>query len=763
VKKILILLFGLGIPFIFNDAFSNYPVLENSEYPPAADSLQSTPLLIPELKGSIKFDGIINDSCWDNVSPIRLVMHIPTFGLEPTEKSDVYIVHDNDYIYVAGRFFDKEADKINVTSRMRDNISPPEDGFFLLFDTFNDHENAVVFHTNAAGVREDMTIAKDGTEPFPWNNTWNTFWDVKTTRDSTGWFMEMMIPLSSLRFRDTNGKVEMGLICLRYIPRKFEIDICPAIPRDWGFWSFIKPSQAKKIELEDVHSKKPFYIAPYISGGLNQESRLNSEGTAYSMHNDPKLTGGLDVKYGITSNLTADLTINTDFAQVESDNAQINLTRFSLFFPEKRMFFQERASNFAFPFDDMNTLFYSRQIGLHDGREVPIIGGARLVGRAGPWDIGFLDMQTRAFKSTETDITDLPSENFGVIRLRRQVFNQNSYVGGILTSRTGTDGTYNEVIGLDGIIRVFGNDYLDLKYAQSFDEKYKNKAFSLSPSRIWFDWQRRNDEGLGYDFFYSRAGDRFEPDLGFEFRKDYYMFGTKLKWGLIAGENSKVSRSTFMLNGQGWKDNVTNTTQSALASAGYSLDLKTSSGFTVNLSNAYEFLTDTFYLSNDAVKTYVSPGSYDYSFATVEIHSPYTKNLSFEVITNIGQYYDGNQFTMNLTANVKFGAFLSLLPSLEYDRIRFPARDQTFTGHIASLKATFMLNNKLSLSSLVQYSNIMHGIGTNIRLRYNPKEGNDLYIVFNQGRNIELNRESPALNPIANRGILLKYTYTFIL
>ena len=127
-------------------------------------------------------------------------------------------------------------------------------------------------------------------------------------------------------------------------------------------------------------------------------------------------------------------------------------------------------------------------------------------------------------------------------------------------------------------------------------------------------------------------------------------------------------------------------------------------------------------------------------------------------MSNAGQYHDGNQFTMNLSATAKFGTFLSLLSSYEYDRIRFPSRDQTFTGHIAALKAIFMLNNKLSVSSLVQYSNIMHGIVTNIRLRYNPKEGNDLYIVFNQGRNIELNRESPALNPVANRGILIKYT-----
>ncbi len=338
MKKKFTLFLVILIPFLCINAFSNKLIIGSSESATTGDSTNSLPFIIPLIRGSFKLDGIVDDACWNNLSPVPLVMHIPTFGNQPTEKSDVFICHDNEYVYVGGRFFDKEAGKINVSSRMRDNIGSQEDGFFIFFDTFNDHENSVGFHTNVAGVREDMTIAKDGTEQGPWNNTWNTFWDVKTTRDNSGWYMEMRIPLSSLRFRENNDKVDMGIICLRYIPRKFEIDMFPAIPRNWGFWSFIKPSQSQKTELEGVHSKTPFYIAPYITSGLNQESRLNSEGTAYSMHNEPKLTGGLDMKYGITSNLTADLSINTDFAQVESDNAQINLTRFSLFSQKKGCF-----------------------------------------------------------------------------------------------------------------------------------------------------------------------------------------------------------------------------------------------------------------------------------------------------------------------------------------------------------------------------------------------------------------------------------------
>ena len=733
----------------------------NSTY--GLDSLKKVSVLIPAINGKFSFDGHVDDPCWDKLTPLPLVMHVPTFGNEPTEKTQIYMCHDNTYIYFAGRFYDREAQKINVSSKMRDNFGPEDDAFCVLFDSFNDHENGVGFNINSAGVRMDMTVDHDEASGMGWDNTWNTFWDAKTSRDSMGWYAEVRIPLSSLRFEESNGKVKMGLIAWRFIPRKFELDLFPAIPRKWGFWSFLKVSQANEVEMEGVHSKKPLYIAPYITTGFNQQSMLKGDNSGYYMHNDPKFTGGLDVKYGLTNNLTADLTLNTDFAQVEADNAQINLTRFSLFFPEKRTFFQERSSNFAFAFDDMNTLFYSRQIGLHEGSAVPIIGGARIVGRAGPWDIGFLDMQTSAFKSKETGGTNLPSENFGVLRMRRQVFNANSYLGGILTSRLGADGTFNEVLGIDGIIRPFGDEYLDIKYAQSFDEKYQNKIISPAASKFWFDWQRRNEKGFGYDFFYSRAGANYEPDMGFEFRKNYYMYGSKLKYGIIGSENSKISTQTIILNGQAWTDITSNHTQSALVSASYNLFFKSSSGILIGLNHEYEYLTDTFTLSNDRVISFVRPGNYGFNYLNFDIHSPYTNKWNIELISNLGQYYDGNQATFRLMATVKFGSWLNLSPALEYDRIRFPSRNQAFNGKVASVSALLMLNNKLSVSSLVQYSNIAHGILTNLRLRYNPREGNDFYLVFNQGRNIELTRETPTLNLIDNWGILLKYTYTFTL
>ena len=201
--------------------------------------------------------------------------------------------------------------------------------------------------------------------------------------------------------------------------------------------------------------------------------------------------------------------------RLEADDEQINLTRFSLFFPEKRTFFQERSSVFTFDFEPGGSLFYSRRIGLNEGNQVPIYGGARVTGMIGKWDIGFLDMQTHAVNQGEGDINALTSENFGILRLRRQVINENSYVGGILTSRVGTDGSYNTAYGMDGIFKISDNDYFNIKLAQVLDKSSPNKILSLDPSEIFLSWDRFTQKGLNYNFTYARSGKDFNPGVGF--------------------------------------------------------------------------------------------------------------------------------------------------------------------------------------------------------------------------------------------------------
>ncbi len=413
---------------------------------------------IPRINGEVKFDGVVNDACWDNVQPLEMVMHTPTFGLQPTEKSQIMVCYDNAYLYIGARLFDSNSSDMLVSSKKRDESEVSSEELMLIFDSFNDKENALGFSTTPTGLRSDFTISKDamqhgGPGEGPFNTSWNTFWDVKTTRNDQGWFAEIRIPFSSMRFKEDKGKIVMGFICIRKIAHKNEVDVYPAIPPNWGESSAYRPSKAQEVVLDGLKSKKPFYIAPYVIGGTQFDNVINEAGTAYDLDKSAKFNAGLDVKYGLTNNLTMDLTINTDFAQVEADNEQINLTRFSLFFPEKRTFFQERSSVFTFDFEPGSSMFYSRQIGLNRGEQVPIYGGARITGMAGRWDIGFLDMQTQAMSQEGSSIDALTSENFGILRLRRQVINESSYVGGIVTSRIGTDGSYNTAYGWMGFLK----------------------------------------------------------------------------------------------------------------------------------------------------------------------------------------------------------------------------------------------------------------------------------------------------------------------
>jgi len=719
---------------------------------------------ISRLQGEVKFDGIVNDQCWEGITPLKMVMHTPVFGNNPTETSEVMLVYDNTYIYVGARLLDSDAASMLVTSKKRDEASNSNESFSIVFDSFNDKENALVFSTTPSGLRNDLTVLNDGIASTPrnppFNNSWNTFWDVKTTRNEQGWYLEMRIPFSSMRFKEDNGKVTMGLICFRRIAHKNEVDIFPAIPPDWGMYSTYRPSLASEIHFEGIHSKKPFYIAPYAITGYQQDNVLNDAGTAYEMKGSPKLNAGLDAKYGITNNLTLDVTINTDFAQVEADDEEINLTRFSLFFPEKRTFFQERSSIFNFGFEGRSSLFYSRRIGLNRGEQVPILAGARITGMAGKWDIGFLDMQTAEFDPSDPAQATLPSENFSVLRLRRQVINRNSYVGGIMTSRFGMDGNFNSSYGIDGIFKILKNDYLNVKLAQVMAKSAANNPASLDPTRLFLNWKRFNDKGLGYDFTYTRSGKDFNPAMGFQQRSDYSYYAGSLQYGWLPGENSSLMNHKFELNGEFFTYNPTGDTQSTETELAYKFNFKSGFGGMVSLMNSYENVEKVFSFSDDAN---VPVGKYNFTQFVTHLNTSESNKFSLGIDGFAGTFYDGSRFTVGLEPQLNIGSSLQLGIAYELNSVRFPDRDQTFTGNLARVKAMAMFTTKLSVSTFVQYNSAENGLTTNLRLRYNPREGNDFFIVINEGRNTYRSLDDPRLPLFNNRSVLLKYTYTFTL
>lgn len=730
--------------------------------------LAAEPIQIKKIEGTIDFDGYPFEEVWEQIKPFPVVIFIPDFGAEPTEKTEIRLLYNDQFLYVSGRLYDNNPSQIRNTSKQRDNFGGNSDGFGIVLDSFNDKENALSFSTSPSAQRTDYSVFNDansGGGNMPFNISWNTFWDVKTIINEDGWFVEMRIPISSLRFQSIDGVATMGMIVWRWIPHKNEMLIFPAIDPKYGDFAFLQPSKAQEIIFKEIKPKKPIYLTPSALGGWQQNNFLNDAETSYDEESEPILKFGGDLKYGITSNLTLDVTLNTDFAQVEVDDQQVNLTRYSLFFPEKRQFFQERSSIFSYNLGGPQDIFYSRKIGLHEGEEVQIYGGARLVGRIGAWDLGFLNMQTAdLYGSSELDSSIdsllLSSENFGVLRLRRQVINENSYVGGIFTSRIGTDGSYNYVYGLDGIFRLFGDDYLEINWAQSFETDAKNKALSMDPTKIRLSWERRNNKGFGYDFSMSHSGADFNPGIGFEFRDNYKGTWNRLQWGWLPGMESKLQSHKVYLGFRGNLWNDSGKVESAAIEPGWSFQTKKFLTGDFKISYGYENVEEEFDLSD---KAYIPTGIYNYLTTNTTITSSMTKPLFVTGTIDAGQFYDGFRFSVLLIPTWKISSSLNLSCDYQYNNIKFADRNQEFVSHIGRLKVLYMLSTKLTASAFVQYNSAVYSLASNLRIRYNPREGNDLYIVFNEGRNTNLEREIPELPTISNRSILVKYTYTFAL
>lgn len=426
-------------------------------HPLAAQTLRNgpggePPLELPRLANPVQVDGVIEDTEWVGAAEIEGVMHLP----DPSQ--------------------------VRVTTLARDASIRITDACGMRLDTFNDEENSLMFNTTPAGVRTDWAFANDATgRP---NRDWNTFWDAAGTMTDYGWSAEIRIPFSSLGFQVVDDRVVMGFSVARSIVRRNETTVHPAIPPNWGPASLAKPSYMRKMILRRVEPRKPVYVTPYALGGGGYTHALHDPGLAYVKDDDRVAEPGLDIRYGLTRNLN--LSVNTDFAQVEASDLQVNLTRFSLFFPEKRRFFQERRAVFEVPLGGQERFFHSRRIGLVNGEPVRIFGGARMVGRVGDWDLGFIDMKTDDHKTS-------PGENLAVLRLRRRVLNDFSYLGGLVTSRLGDDGSYNTLYGADASVRLFGQDYLSLNWAQTFDDADPVSADPLDRSLIRVDWQRRGN------------------------------------------------------------------------------------------------------------------------------------------------------------------------------------------------------------------------------------------------------------------------------
>jgi hypothetical protein len=723
---------------------------DDGETPPS-------PLPISELSGPIILDGVVDEPAWEAVPPLPMTMFSPTFGEPITERTEVRIAHDGESLYISGRLYDSDPSGIRTNTYYRDQYSG-DDILAVVVDSYNDYETGLWFTTNPAGARSDRSIANDGvfgagSGVMNWD--WNGHWDVATSQTDEGWFVEFRIPFSTLGFQVVDGQVTMGLIVYRFIARKNERQIFPAIDPRWGGLAFAKPSQAHRIAMRGVQQANPVYVTPYALGGFTRIPEFRSlpgGEQAWRVNRETTHEAGLDLRYSPFPNLNLDLTLNTDFAQVEADDQQVNLTRFPLFFPEKRQFFQERSSTFEFGTGGgSNRLFHSRRIGLEDGEIVRIYGGGRAVGRLGGTDFGLLSMQAGS-------PGEGTSENMAVFRVSQQVLNPFSSVGGMVTSRMGSDRGDNVAYGLDAVLRPVGDEWFTARWAQTFDSNVDG-ASALEAGLIQLRWERVRDEGVSYSGEFRRVGRDYLPGLGFQDRRDFRFLGGDVQFKRFQGSESPFRSRAVRLVAQEFIRSPDGSPESRRISPEGTLEFKGGTQIRFTGNSRFESIHEPFVVAG----VEVLEGDYWFHQAELRLQLPRSGLFRGDFTATAGSFYDGTRFGLSLNPSWTHSRYLELGGGYEVNRLEFEDRGVSPTTHLGHLRVQVALNTSVSLSTLAQYSNVSELAAVNARFRYHFREGTDLWIVYNQGVNTQRDALDPPRLPLsAGRSLMVKYSHTLI-
>jgi len=531
-------------------------------------------------------DGRLDEALYKEFQPISDFVQVePDEGAPATEKTEVWVTFDGNYVYVSFRCYESEPARVVANEMRRDggNLWQGNDIVGFLFDTFYDRRNLYQFSVNPIGGRSDGQV----TGERQWNGDWNPVWDVKVGRFEGGWTVEAALPFKSLRYRPGRAQI-WGFNAMRVNRWKNELSFITRIPNALGMRGLNQASLAATVVgLEAPPGSRSLEIKPYAISALTTDHSATPR-----ISNDVSGDIGFDVKYGLTRNLTADLTYNTDFAQVEADEQQVNLTRFSLFFPEKREFFLENQGTFSFggastgnAAGSSNTpiLFHSRQIGLNEGRPVPIEAGGRLTGRLGRYSLGVVSMRT----DEEVESGARPT-TFSVVRLRRDVLRRSS-VGLLFTGRSvglSTSGA-NTAYGVDGNFAFFDNLAFNTYWARTRTEGLSGDDSSY---RAQMDYA-----GDRYGIQAERLviGDNFNPEIGFLRRDDM-----KRSFALFRfSPRPRAFRSIRKFSWSGSMDYITNGTghlETRDLNGEFGIEFQTSDRFAILYNDTYEFLPRPF-------------------------------------------------------------------------------------------------------------------------------------------------------------------------
>ncbi len=692
-----------------------------------------------------QIDGALDEPFYRDVAAISDFTQVePEYGAPATARTDVWLAFDADNVYVAFRCWDDQMDRLVATEMRRDStvMWQGNDIVSFIFDPFFDRRNSIAFTINPLGGRSDGQVLNDR----QYSSDWNPVWALKTGRFDGGWTLEAAIPFKSLRYAAGDTQV-WGFNAMRVKRSKNEISTLSTVSASFGQQAVQMASVAARVVgLEPPSSGRTLDLKPYATSNLTTD-RVNRPGDPSSGTADI----GLDAKYAVTQNMTADLTVNTDFAQVEADEQQVNLTRFGLFFPEKREFFLENQGLFGFggvatsAGGDVPTLFYSRRIGLEGDRALPIEVGGRVTGRVGRYSVGALNITSR----DDTDDSDTAGgdlrTNFSVARVKRDILGRSS-VGVIMTqrSRAETGSGSNQAYGVDGTF-AFGDLAINTYWAQTKTTGVNGDDHSY---RAQLDYA---GDRYGVMIEQLAVGDNFAPQVGYVRRDDMRKSSAQLRFS-PRPRSSRVVRRYSWTGAGTYIENAAGRVDARGLTGEFAIEFQNGDRFSAGAAEGYEFIPRP----SRIVGLTVPVGGYDSTTASVGMQFGRQRRAAGNVLVERGTFYGGRRTSLTLSqGRLNLSSQLSLEPTYVGTWADLPAGAST--THLTGSRVTYTMTPAMFASALLQYNSGVNAMSTNVRLRWEYRPGSELFVVYNEQRDTL----APSFPDLVNRALIVKINRLF--
>jgi hypothetical protein len=678
---------------------------------------------------AIKIDGLLDEVSWSLAQPATdFLQERPDEGDPASEKTEVRVLFDDKNLYVAIHAFDSDPAHINARELVRDAAFANDDKIEILLDTYNDRRNAFRFAVNPLGTQQDALITDEGRDV---NLSWDAPWISSGKIDQTGWTVEIAIPLTTLRFKE--GEDTWGFNSARIVRRKNEENLWTSWQRSFGLE---RVSQAGQLTgVGEIRRRRLREIKPYASGEWREGVPLIGRN---GLDAGVRGNAGIEVaRLGITPSLTAEFTVNPDFGQAEVDDQIVNLSRFSIFFPEKRDFFLENSGIFLFGREGENQAFFTRRIGLTDnGAPVPIDYGAKVTGKIGPYNVGFLQVQTRKLGDTSTGL-GIPHQHFSVLRVKRDILKR-SYVGAIFVNRQGATAVggsnYNRVGGADAEFNL--------------TDHYKIKAFwmgSATPGVRSSAGSSRLESIFENDLYrfitvYEDVGAKFNPEVGFIERNAIHQYFGQFAYKPRPKFIPHVQQMEFETQIEYYSDRAGRlaTRQTELS---WDTIFKNSSEFFFRPIEAVtDVLTEPFQIRRGIV---IPPGTYNFNRPRVSFTSDLSRQLVFTVREKWGDFYSGKRY--ETSGGITWRPNPHLLVDLAESYNKVSLREGDFSTSLFSGRLNYNFSRKLLTSALVQLNSAARLSVVNVRLRYIYKPNSDFFVIYNQSTGAGLERPSYSL------------------